>query len=298
MTARRNILAMIVLARRQQGVDMPSMSRIFNRIFPALLTALLATLSPLSSAFPLTNGQAEFIPAQPGSADTVYLKISPTCAESALAGPGYQVSIANGKLRVNIYRAGGAPPPCALIAPPEPPLFIEIGRLPAGVYALDIIEWRPSSFEFLIIPIASNVPLTVTDHRAVKMAPAVRLNYADHWWDAANSGVGIFIWQDARDQLLAAWFTYGADGNAVWYTIQAGNWTTATRYEGKLVQTSRPPKPAAGGQLDAPGPTSVQFVGTAMLDFSGDDGARAGVFTYKLDSASAAQTRNIRRFGK
>ena len=238
----------------------------------------------------------EFIPAQPTSADTIYLKIPRSCSSSNYLGAGYRTSATGGKIRVDILL--GPPPPCPFPTPAAPALLVEIGRLPPGAYALDLIEARLTSFEVTFATIASNAQFTVTDHRAAKTAPAGRLNYSDHWWDANNSGTGIFIWQDARDQLLAAWFTYGTDGKAAWYTVQAGTWTSATRYEGKLVQTSRAPNTVQGGLVDVVGPTSLQFVGTASLDFSTDDGALAGVFTYKFDNAAASQSRNILRFNK
>lgn len=265
--------------------------RIMTRFIAALATAFYSLVAAAQSTLPPA---VEFIPAQPSSADTVFLKIRRSCGNSQYLAPGYRTSAAGGKIRVDVLVFAGIICPSA--APPAPPLLVEIGRLPAGSYLLDIFDARIVSVEPSFSPFASNLPFTVTDHRAGKTAPAVRLNYSDHWWDANNSGSGLFIWQDARDQLLAAWFTYGADGKAAWYTIQAGSWVTATRYEGKLVQTSRPP--ALNGTIDAPGSTGVILVGTAALDFSGDDGALAGVFSFKFDNAGSTQTRNIRRFGK
>ena len=264
-------------------------ARFITALLAACLSLLAAAQTPPSVAF-------EFIPAQPSSADTIYLKIPRVCANSVYAGAGYRTSATGGKIRVDVLLSG--PPPCAVGLPPAPALWVEIGRLPAGSYVLDIVEnynTLVSSSPFFTT-VASNVPFAVSDHRAGKTAPAVRLNYSDHWWDPGNSGSGLFIWQDARDQLLAAWFTYGADGKAAWYTIQAGAWVSATRYEGKLVQTSRPP--VVNGPIEPPGPTGVLIVGTAALDFSGDDGALAGVFSVKFDNAASTQTRNIRRFGK
>ena len=267
--------------------------RIPARFFTALLTGCFSLLAAAQTSPPAAF---EFIPAQPSSADTIFLKIPRVCANSVYAGAGYRTSATAGKIRVDVLLSG--PPPCAFGLPPAPALWVEIGRLPAGSYVLDIVDnynTLVSSNPFFST-VVSNVPFAVSDHRAGKTAPAVRLNYSDHWWDPGNSGSGLFIWQDARDQLLAAWFTYGADGKAAWYTIQAGAWVTATRYEGKLVQTSRPP--VVNGPIEPPGPTGVLIVGSAALDFSGDDGALAGVFSVKFDNAASTQTRNIRRFGK
>lgn len=275
------------------GAHMKFLIRILTRFITALSTGIFSLVAAAQTSPPAAF---EFIPAQPSSADTIFLKIPRVCANSVYEGAGYRTSATGGKIRVDVLLAG--PPPCAFGLPPAPALLVEIGRLPAGSYSLDIIDnynTLHSSNPFINI-VVTNVPFVVSDHRASKTAPAVRLNYSDHWWDPNNSGSGLFIWQDARDQLLAGWFTYGADGKASWYTIQAGAWVSANRYEGELVQTSRPP--SLNGQIDAPGTTSVIIVGTAALDFSGDDGALAGVLTFKFDNADSTQTRNIRRFGK
>ena len=266
--------------------------RMVTKFIAALATASFSLVAAAQSTLP---SAVEFIPAQPSSADTVFLKIRRDCGNSRYVGQAYKTTASGGKIRVDVLLEG-AVPICPSAAPPTPALLVELGRLPAGSYSLDIFEGRIVSVEPSFSTFVSNLPFTVTDHRAGKTAPAVRLNYSDHWWDPNNSGSGLFIWQDARDQLLAAWFTYGADGKAAWYTIQAGSWVTATRYEGKLVQTSRPP--VLNGTIDAPGSTGVILVGTAALDFSGDDGALAGVFSFKFDNAGSTQTRNIRRFGK
>jgi hypothetical protein len=264
--------------------------RIFTRFISALLTGIFSLVTAAQTPPPAAF---EFIPAQPSSADTIILKIPRACANSQYLGAGYRTSATSGKIRVDVLL--GPPPPCAQ-GVVVPALLVEIGRLPAGSYLLDILDDRFINAEVIFTTVASNVSFTVSDHRASKTAPAVRLNYSDLWWDPNNSGSGIFIWQDARDQLLAGWFTYGADGKASWYTVQAGNWVSANRYEGKLAQTSRPP--VLNGQIDASGATSLNFVGNATLDFSSDDGALAGVLTYKFDNAVSTQTRNIRRFGK
>lgn len=204
----------------------------------SILVCSLSVASLVATAQTLPSGALEFIPAQPSSADTLVVKIPRSCASINYLGAGYRTSATNGKIRVEILL--GVPPPCPLNPPTAPALLVEIGRLPAGSYLLDIVEARPVSFEVAFNTVASNVQFAVTDHRAAKVAPAVRLNYSDHWWDPNNNGSGLFIWQDSRDQLLAAWFTYGDDGKAAWYTVQAGAWVTASRYEGKLVKPAAP----------------------------------------------------------
>ncbi|MEO8386680.1 MAG: hypothetical protein ABI583_15630 [Betaproteobacteria bacterium] len=270
--------------------------RVAIQVAVGLLTLVVGLATSLAEAQILPADAVVFTPPQPTSADSIFLKIPRTCANSNYVGPGYRVSTASGRIRLDISL--GPPPPCAVGLPPAPSLLVEIGRVPAGQYTLDIVEARLFSFEVVFATIASNLSLVVADHRAAKTAPAVRLNYSDHWWDPSNPGSGLFIWQNATDQLLAAWFTYGADGKAVWYTLQAGTWVSATRYEGKLVETGRAPNVILGGLIDGTGATNVQVIGSASLDFAGEDGVNAGVFTYNFDNAPGPRSRNIRRFGK
>ena len=180
------------------------------------------------------------------------------------------------------------------LCPPVPaPLEeIDLGRLPAGSYTLTVTN-----------PVGgadgggnkiTDFPFTVTDARANKAAPYVRLDYSGHWWDANDSGWGLFIWQDARssvDSVLAAWFTYGADGKPIWYVFQPPWGTSASTMETALLRTSRPP----GAAVLPPGLTTYVSVGTASLDFTNTGTADVGKLTYTF-TGGATVVRNIQRF--
>lgn len=232
----------------------------------------------------------EFIPAQPTSADTVYMKLQRTCENSTFLSHGYRILNIGDRLRVEIdYKESNN---CTDRNAPATPLMVEMGKLPAGAYLIEVFELVKLSFGSAGYWTANNLRLVVNDHRPLKPAPAVFIDYSDHWWDASDPGSGLFIWQNRSDKVLAAWFTYSATGQPTWYTIQAGTWVSRTRYEGKLIQSSRPTAP--------PSPSSpvAQQVGTAVIDFTGEDSALSGRFTYKFDSAATEVTRNIRRFDK
>ena len=134
---------------------------------------------------------------------------------------------------------------------------------------------------------ATGIPLVVSDARASTTAPYVQLNYTDHWWNPAESDWGLFIWHDKLDRVLAAWFTYGSDNKAEWYTIQAGKWVNYKQYDGQLIKTTGPSFAAF-----VPGSAvQTQAVGSASLNFTDAD---SGTFTYTLNGVT--QTKNIRRF--
>ena len=172
---------------------------------------------------------------------------------------------------------------------------IDLGRLPAGSYTLSMTEAANG-----IAPrsgiVFANVPFTVTDARATKVAPYVRLDYSGHWWDPNDSGWGLFIWHDARDNVLAAWFSYTPDGKPMWYTFQpVFNTSSATRTV-DLLQTSRAPGPTS----PPPGPNTYTVVGSASLDFAHYDYLNngdidTGILTYTF-TGGAKLVRNIRRF--
>ena len=132
----------------------------------------------------------------------------------------------------------------------------------------------------------SSSSFTVTNGRIGKKSPFVAYNNADHWWNPAESGRGLFVWHDRLDNLLAAWFAYGPDNKPVWYTAQGGAWTTPSIYKGKILQNTAPVFSA----FVPSGTVQVQEVGTAKLNF----GLDIADFTYTLNGVT--QTKRITRF--
>ena len=192
-----------------------------------------------------------------------------------------QVSQENNRIRVVLGIPGfGTPAPI----PGSEFTYAELGKLPAGTYVVDVFSRGSGTQQ---VAITTGIPLVVTDGRAGKPAPWVQLNYADHWWNPAESGWGLFIWHDSRDRVLAAWFTYGSDNKADWYTIQAGSWLFFNRYEGQVIKTTGPAFSAF-----VPGSVvQAQSVGTANIVFTD---ANNGVFTYTLNGVT--QSKAITRF--
>jgi hypothetical protein len=189
------------------------------------------------------------------------------------------ITVARGEIANNLVNT------CPPFAADE----IDLGRLPAGSYTLTVTNAargpNPATIEF------ANVPFTVTDARATKTAPYVRLDYSGHWWDPNDSGWGLFIWHDARDNLLAAWFTYTPDGKPIWYVFQPKWETFARTTTAALTQTSRLP----GLTSPPPGPTSYTAVGSASLDFTAMGLEDGGKLTYTF-TGGAQTVRNIQKF--
>ena len=176
------------------------------------------------------------------------------------------------------------------LCPVFPREEIDLGRLPAGNYFLNVNE-APNGIAPRSGVVIANAPFTVIDARATKVAPYVSLDYSGHWWDPNDSGWGLFVWHNARDNILAAWFTYTPDGKPMWYVFEP-TWTTSSAtVTTPLYQTSRLPGPTS----PPPAPTSYATVGSASLDFTNFGTADAGKITYTV-TGGAQQVRNIQRF--
>ena len=230
-------------------------------------------------------------PANPASTDTIKLGLSRTCRVTTSGVNLYRVAMAQNNVTVTLGNNLTQPVP---LCPPGQGGGdeIELGRFPAGTYTLNVLEPQMSGNP--ANSLVTNFAFTVTDARAAKAAPWVRLDFSGHWWDPADSGWGLFIWQDARsptDSILAAWFTYAPDGKSMWYVFQPQWQTHAATTTAALLITARPPGPTS----PPPGNTATLSVGTASLDFTGTGVAGKGKLTYKFGDGPTL-VREIRRF--
>lgn len=228
-------------------------------------------------------------PANPTSADNLKLSIPRTCSNLRLyKANAYRVNMSQNNITVlrGETEAVIVPNPC----PPGAMLDeIDLGRLPPGDYTLTVNNSANGTQP--ITTVISNVPFTIADARLLKTAPYVRLDYSGHWWDPNDSGWGLFIWHDARDRVLAAWFTYGADGKPIWYVFQPTWQTFAATVTTDLLRTNRAP----GATIPPPNPTTYTTAGTASLDFTSFTTADEGKFTYTF-TGGPTTVRTIQRF--
>lgn len=235
---------------------------------------------------------AVLLPDNPTSADRLKLSIGDrTCGgQLPYKGNPYQVTMSQNNIAVTLgEHLPGIYPLCQALPREE----VDLGSLPAGNYTISVIE-SAGSYSGAGTKISS-VPFSVTDVRANKAAPYVRMDYSGHWWDPNDSGWGLFIWQDARsntDSLLAAWFTYTPDGKPMWYVFQPTWLTSTATVTADMAQVSRLP-----GTMSPP-PTaraSLISAGTASLDFSTYGTSDSGKITYTFNGGPTL-VRNIQRF--
>ncbi len=127
---------------------------------------------------------------------------------------------------------------------------------------------------------------THTQCRFTTEPRASALNHSDIWWTPSQPGWGVHL-TEAGDLIFASWYTYAADGKAMWVTgllqRQSGG-----HFIGPL---NRPQSGTPYPLINGPATTfPVPEVGTARIDFI--DGERAS-FQYTLDGIS--QQKSIAR---
>lgn len=268
------------------AIGKETIMRKYMRLFAITFLGVLATGAVQAQLPPF--GTTSLLPVNPTSADSLKLSMRDrTCGgNNPYTGNAYRVSMSQNSLTVTLGEIRGGIVPVCPVAPREE---IDLGRLPAGSYTLSVVNSNfGGSPEGIII---DKAPFTVTDARTTKVAPYVRLDYSGHWWDPADSGWGLFIWHDARDNVLAAWFTYTPDGKPMWYVFQPTWSTSSATVTTELRQTSRLP----GQTSPPPGPTSYAVAGSASLDFTNFGTADEGKLIYTF-AGGAQQVRNIQRF--
>lgn len=221
----------------------------------------------------LPDGHA-LLPANPSSLDELVLVV-PTF--QCMVSGDYRVEFSSGRIRVTLADKMPTMPSACY---PMPPIRAEIGRLPAGDYLLDVV--RPST-DSGMESVVKDHAFKITDGRDQKASPYVYRDVSGHWWNPARNGEGFMIWHDARDQFLAAWFTYDANGQPKWYSIQGGRWTDALRYEGKIYESSRTPL-----SLPVVPKVSASAVGTAEFKFIQGDDTNGATLTYTIGDKTEA----------
>jgi len=290
------------LAARSLGTNVPvsvfeeSKGLMMKKLLLVVLICVGVPLQASAQNQVLPNGTVSsalsivLLPIQPTSSDNLRLMMPNRSCPNGLifTGNPYRVTMANQHITITLgpqANPGVVSPP---VCPPTAAQEIDLGRLPAGSYTMSLVDpvVNPPHQTF------SNVAFTVTDGRANKVAPFVRLDYSGHWWDPNDAGWGLFVWHDAKDNVLAAWFTYGADGKPIWWVFQPTWQFTIRTFDADLVQTSRLPGPTS----PPPNPTSVTVVGKARLEFGRINTAdEVGSITYTIGNGPTI-TRTIQRF--
>jgi hypothetical protein len=109
-------------------------------------------------------------------------------------------------------------------------------------------------------------------------------NLTGSWFDPATSGSGVVFIHgySTTDTVFGAWFMYGQNGEARWYSIQEGRWRDATEWNGTLYETTAAPQSCENNLSVCPLPfRNLRRVGTARITMSGR-------FDVKLEALTTA----------
>jgi hypothetical protein len=91
------------------------------------------------------------------------------------------------------------------------------------------------------------------------------------WWGGPEqSGWGVSI-MEKPGGLFSVWFTYDEKGDATWFVMPDGRWTSSDTYEGRMYRTTS--SPWFGGAYDASQFRATE-VGPCRLRFTGKNAAR------------------------
>ena len=168
-----------------------------------------------------------------------------------------------------------------------------------GTITLTFTDANNATFAYTVSGVSQSKPITreqvgpafPTCTFPAPVAPALATNFQDIWWRApadSERGWGINFTHQG-DTIFASWFTFGADGNVLWFVV-AANKTAPNVYTGSLV------RPDSGPPFNAvpfdPNMVHGTVVGTVTLTFS--DGNNA-TFTYTVDGTTQSKpiTRQI-----
>ena len=110
-------------------------------------------------------------------------------------------------------------------------------------------------------------------------------NYSDLWWNQNESGWGMML-NHQGDIIFAPWYTYGSDGKARWYIVQATRQADGS-YSGPVAQTTGTPFNLING---APSSKTTTTVGSATFRFTSNSAATIA-YTIGTVSQSKAITR-------
>lgn len=220
--------------------------------------------------------QSRIVPAQPIAFEPVNLRMT---VDSCMFAPAtVQVRAVGSTLKVTQQ-----PNACFAAGTPEV-VDVRLGSLATGDYRVEVYNGSGdgAATETLALQVLGRVGIAV-------FPPPVRplTDYTGMWWTPTESGWGLSLHQSPADVLFGAWFVYGASGQPEWYSLQGGQWTSATRWTGTIYRTTGP---YFGTLTYDPRLVVVTPVGTATLDFTqvpGDEGHAR--FSYSIGNFAIAK---------
>ncbi len=172
----------------------------------------------------------------------------------------------------DIYRVNGGTPPTVP--------WTGAGRIltRVGAGTLSFVDANAGTFNFTIDNVAGTKAIARQVFATGTAAPIA--DYTDLWWNQNESGWGVSLTQQF-DTIFAAWYTYDAAGNPVWYVATncpvRGAGCTGTLYR----VTGGTPLTAAWKPITPP--TAVGEVTFAFTDVA------SGTMNYTINGVAASR---------
>ncbi len=230
----------------------------------------------LASVAAAAADESLVVPVRPSQFEALHLR-------TTLDSCTFDANTVNVELRDHLIVASFRPRLC--IVPGPPAVFdIELGAYPAGDYEVQLyLKGYREPLLRLPFQVAAR---TVTPGEEDLPRPVA--DYAGLWGNRLEPGWGLTLEQGAAGDIFGALYVFDDARQPQWYTLQAGQWQTATRWSGIVVKSEGPSW--AGPAYPADG-AQYRGVGTATIDFAmkigGEDQA---TFTYSIDGRSVSKT--------
>ncbi|WP_386070163.1 hypothetical protein ACFJIW_06685 [Tahibacter sp. UC22_41] len=218
----------------------------------------------------------QVVPIHPSQFEALHLR-------TTLDSCTFDASSVNVELRDHLIVASFRPRLCIVPGPPAV-IDIELGAYPAGDYEVQLyLKGNREPLLRLPFQVAAR---TVAPGDEDKPWPVA--DYAGLWGNRQEPGWGLTLEQGAAGDLFGALYVFDDARQPQWYTLQAGQWQTETRWSGLVVKSegpfwAGPSYPADGAQY--------RGVGTATIDFAMKPGQEdQATFTYSIDGRSVSKT--------
>jgi hypothetical protein len=244
-----------------------------------ILAIGLALLIELSSA---SAQQFALVPAQPQAFDPVVLRM--TVDSCVFDQDRVGVTASQGTFRVNLGVNN------CLVPGPTKVIDVRLGTLPIGTYRVDVSLAQGD----IVQPNVARIDFSVTGRPTIAIFPPPKkpnTDFSGNWFVPAEPGWGLAIQQSPTDVVFAELFVYGANGSPTWFTLQDGQWKSATRWEGRLFANTGP---AFSDPVFDPGRVTIAPLGTASIEFEQAPGTE-GLATLTYNVNNIAVTKRIRR---
>jgi hypothetical protein len=228
------------------------------------------------------HSSSRISPPEPSEFDLVNLRM--TVDSCAFAPETVSVSSSGGTIRV-------AHRPRQCLLPGEPRIVdIRLGALPIGDWRVEVHpDGDPAG------PVEERIDFSVRGRPQIAVfppPPRPLTDYSGQWYRPTEAGWGLSVDQSPTNVVFAAWYVYDADGTPAWYLIQDGQWTTPTRWTGKVYRTFGPPY-FPGPGFD-PARVVLAVVGEAALEFQQTPGEE-GIATFSYQVNGQAGSKRITR---